>query len=57
MQYSTSEAKDDQLLSVVNGVKVLVQDFVHGEHVDFVLLEHFAHCFIANDIAFVRWIL
>jgi len=57
MQVSTEEDRDDQPWSIFDRIKILVQDFIHSEHVDFVLLEHFAHRFVADDIPLVRWIL
>lgn len=54
MQYSTRNSNSyGQLLSIVDRIKVLVQNFVHSEHVDFVLLEHLTHWLIANDISLV----
>jgi hypothetical protein len=58
MQFSTrNEERYDHFLSVFDGVEILVQYFVHGEHMNFVLLEHFTHCLIADDVSFVGWIL
>ena len=49
--------QEEGLSSIINGIKVLVQDFVHGEHVDLVLFEHFSHRFVANYLALVLWVL
>lgn len=54
---SEANLKCSQPMSIFDGVKILIQDFVHSEHVNLVLLEHPAHCFVTNDVPFVRWIL
>ena len=41
----------------IRRVEVLVQDLGHGEHVDFILLEHRSHRLVAYDLTLVFWIL
>ena len=47
----------EELRSFVRIVEVLVQDLVHSEHMDLVLLENSAHAIITTDHAFIVWIL
>jgi hypothetical protein len=42
---------------LVDGVEILVEDLVHGEHVDAVLFKDCAHGFVAADLAPVIWVL
>lgn len=39
--------------SLIRVVKVLAENLIHCEHVDFVLLEHCPHGLVAPDLAFV----
>ena len=58
MQFSTKSGdRYDQRLSFIDRIEVLIQDFVHGEHVNFVLLKHFTHCFVADDVPSVPRVL
>lgn len=41
----------------VDGIKVLVQDFIHGEHMHFVHLENRPHAVITNDHASIGRVL
>lgn len=43
--------------SLVHCVKILVQDLIHGEHVDAILLEDGTHWLVAADLAFVGGVL
>ena len=43
--------------SFIRIVHVLAEDFVHREHMHFVLLEHSSHTLIAANHAFIAWIL
>ena len=45
------------LLLLVDGVQVRIEDLVHGEHVDAVLLEDSAHGIVAADLALVVGVL
>lgn len=51
------KSQEEQLFSLFDGIEILIQDFVHGEHVDLVLLEYPAHGFVANDVSSVGFIL
>ena len=42
---------------LVDGIKVLVQDLVHGEHVYAVLLEHRTHRVVAANLSLVAGVL
>jgi hypothetical protein len=42
-----------QWLSILNRIKILVQDLVHGEHVDLILLEHLTQRSIADDLSLI----
>jgi hypothetical protein len=42
---------------LVHSVEVLIEDLVHSEHVDTVLLENSAHSIVAADLAFIVGIL
>jgi hypothetical protein len=43
--------------SFLNGIEVLVQHLVHGKHMNLILLEHFAHGIIADDVSLVARVL
>ena len=45
------------LLVLFDGIQVRVEDLVHGEHVDAVLLEDGAHGIVAADLALVAGVL
>ena len=44
-------------LVLFDGIQVCVEDLVHGEHVDAVLLEDGAHGIVAADLALVAGVL
>lgn len=42
---------------LVLAIEILPEEFVHGEHMDLVLLEDGSHGIVTADHAFVVWIL
>ena len=47
----------DKRKSFVHIVHILTEDFVHGEHVNFVLFEYSSHALITADHSFIFRIL
>ena len=45
------------MLSFVGRIEVLIENFVHREHVDFILLEDSTHGVVTSDHSFVVGIL
>jgi hypothetical protein len=57
MSNERRRTQDEQLLSLIDRVQILVQDFIHGEHMDLFLLEDPTHRVIADNVPPVIWIL
>jgi hypothetical protein len=47
----------DSSSNLIHSIQILIQNLVHGKHVDAILLEHRAQRIVAAYLALVGWVL